>query len=194
MQDDRRRTRIRWVAAACAAACVGQLTVGAQEPTATSAAPVKELVALLQSKKLEAYAVRDTTDASRFVAVLLVPGVQLMLVSAGYGRPTDVEYRIYMKDFMNAYMDLNSSVLSKDKVFFEDRLCDGLVVKPTDGIDDAVTIGADKRVFDGEFADPKKKKDAKKISQADYFKAYTEADAQYTKLLTMLLNELKKSS
>ncbi len=193
MQDDRRRARVRWVAAACAAACVAQWTIRAQEPPATSAAPVKELVSLLQSKKLEAYAVRDASDATRFVAVLLVPGVQLMLVSAGYERPTDVEYRIYTKDFMNAYMDLNSSVLAKDKVFFEDRLCDGLLVMPTNGVDDAVTIGTDKQAFDGEFADPKKKKD-KKISQADYLKAYTEADARYTKLLTMLLDGLKKSS
>ena len=58
-----------------------------------SAAKAKELVALLQGKKLEAFAVRDPIQPGRYVAVLLVPGVQLLVVSAvvrprvGHGLP-----------------------------------------------------------------------------------------------------------
>ena len=180
-------------AVVCALVGAAQLTAVAQAlPSPTSPPRVKELVALLQSKKLEAFAVKDTAEKGRFVAVYLVPGAQLMLISAGYERPTDVEYRINEKDFMNAYAELNSSVLAKDKVFFQDVLCDGLLPKPTNGADDSVTIGTTKRVFNGEFNDPKKKPDPKKPSFEEYVKAYTEADAKYTSLLTMLLEELKK--
>jgi len=193
MNTSRHRTRRQSLALVCVLAAA-QLTVSAQAlPVPTSPARVKELVALLQSKKLEAFAVKDAAEAGRFVAVYLVPNVQLMLISAGYERPTDVEYRIYQKDFTNAYAELNSSVLAKDKVFFQDALCDGLFPKSTNGAEDIVTIGTAKRVFNGDYNDPKKKPDPKKISLEDYVKAYSEADAKYTSLVTMLLDELKKS-
>lgn len=194
MSTPRHRTRRQWATFACIAAAAAQLTVSAQAlPVPRSPACVKELVALLQSKKLEAFAVKDAADSGRFVAVYLVPNVQLMLISAGYERPTDVEYRIYQKDFTNAYAELNSSVLAKDKVFFQDALCDGLFPKSTNGAEDIVTIGTAKRVFNGDYNDPKKKPDPKKLSLEDYVKAYNEADAKYTSLITMLLDELKKS-
>jgi hypothetical protein len=185
--------RVKRVAIACALVVATQLSARAQTPAADPVSPprAKELVALLQTKKLEAFAVKDPSATGRFVAVLLIPNVQLMVVSAGYERPTDVEYRIYTKDFMNAYVELNSSVLAKDKVFFEDALCDGLRVQPTGGVSDTVTTGGEKRVFDGDFADPKKR-NQKKISQEDYLKAFGAADAKYAELLTMLLDELKK--
>ncbi|HKW03416.1 MAG TPA: hypothetical protein VJN96_26560 [Vicinamibacterales bacterium] len=194
MNTPRHPTRRQWITLAALLAAATQLTVSAQVlPAPTSPARVKELVALLQSKKLEAYAVKDTAEAGRFVAVYLVPNVQLMLISAGYERPTDVEYRIYQKDFTNAYAELNSSVLAKDKVFFQDALCDGLFPKSTNGAEDIVTIGTAKRVFNGDYNDPKKKPDPKKPSLEDYVKAFSDADAKYTSLVTMLLDELKKT-
>ena len=146
----------------------------------------------LQAKKLEAFAVKDSTENGRFIAVLLVPGVQLLVVSAAYDPPSDMEYRIRERDYMTAYQDLNQSIYAKDKVFVEDAYCDGLSAKPANGITDSVTIGTKKSVFDGQFADPKKKPDPKKISQDDYFKAFTDADARYTHFLTMLIEGLKK--
>ncbi|MFI5177722.1 MAG: hypothetical protein ACHQO8_04130 [Vicinamibacterales bacterium] len=182
------------IAVGCALVVATELTAGAQAPSIDPISPAraKELVSLLQSKKLEAFAVKDSSAAGRFVAVLLVPNVQLMVVSAGYERPSDVEYAIYTKDYMRAYVDLNSSVLSKDKVFVEDALCDGLKPGPSGGVSDAITSGTEKHVFDGDFADPKKR-NQKKISQEDYVKAFSAADAKYTQFLTMLLDELKKS-
>lgn len=165
----------------------------AQMPVPTSPAHVKELVALLQAKKLDAFAVKDVDTPGRFVAVLLVPGAQVMLISAAYERPTDIEYRIYTKDYMNAYAELHSGVMSKDRVFFEDTLCDGLAPKPTNGVGDTVTIGTERHVFDGDYTDPKKKPDPKKPNQDQYFKTFVDADARYTKLLTMLVDELKKT-
>ena len=161
-------------------------------PEATSGAKVKEFIAALQAKKLEAFAARDPDAERRYVAALLVPGVQMLVVSATHGRPTDIEYYIYRKEHMNAYMDLNSSVLSSDKVFVEDALADGLVAKPPKGLAaDAVTIAGKPQPFDGLFADPKRKND-KRIPLADYTKAFADADQRYTKLLDRLIVEIKR--
>ncbi len=194
MSVRRRRSSVRRALFSGILLSAASLATAAQTPAPTSNAPAKELAALMQSKKLETFAVKDSSDPSRFVAVLIVPGVELMVVSAGYERPMDIEYRLYTKDYMTAYMDLNASVMSKDKIFFEDRGCDGLAPKPINGMEDAVTSGTAKHVFDGDFLDPKKKPDPKKISQADYLKAFEEADSRYTKVLTMLLDELKKTT
>jgi hypothetical protein len=164
----------------------------AQVPEAKSKAHAKELAALLVSKKLETFAIRDPTDKTRFVAVLHIPGVQFLVVGAVYERPSDLDLGFYNKDFMSVYADLSSSVLAKSKVFVEDAICDGLVALPAkNGPRDSITIGTDRRTFDGDFVDPKKK-DPKKISQEDYLKAFADADEKYDHLLTLLVDELKK--
>ena len=183
------------VVAACLNAVVAAMPVQDPAPSeATSPAKVKEFVAALQGKKLEAFAARDPEGDRRYVAALLVPGVQMLVVSAAHGRPTDIEYYIYRKEHMNAYMDLNSSVLSTDRVFIEDALADGLVAKPPKGLaPDAITIAGKPQPFDGLFADPKRRND-KRIPLADYTKAFTEADQRYTKLIDRLLVEIKRGS
>ena len=53
--------------------------------------------------------------------------------------------------------------------------------------------GASPRIFDGDFADPKKRASKPpKISPEEYLKLYTDNDATYAKLLDVLLAELKK--
>jgi hypothetical protein len=179
-----------------AVACVGGSVLSAQAPAppaSTSATSAKELVGLLQARKLEAYAVRDPSESGRFVAVLLIPNVQLLVVSAAYERPMDIEYRLYHKDFMNAYMDLNSSVYSQAKFFVDDAQGDGLKAVPgKEPGRDAVKAEGQDRVFDGAFADPRRRND-KRISQEDYFKAFVAADERYARLLGVLVAELKKS-
>ena len=48
-------------------------------------------------------------------------------------------------------------------------------------------------MFDGDFADPRRR-NQKKISQDEYLKAFSAADERYTRLLTILIEELKKAS
>jgi len=173
-------------------AMAGPLAGQAGLPLTKSGSQAKELLSLLQAKKLEAFAVADPSQPGRFVAVYGIPGVQLLVVTASYERPTDIEYRIYQKDYSGAYADLKSGTLAKDRTFIEDMSGDGLqAAPPKNQIGDAVTMGADKRVFDGDFADPKKK-NQKKISQEDYMKSYSSADETYTRLLGALLEQLKK--
>lgn len=164
----------------------------AAAPAAASAPKVKELVAALQGRKLEAFAVRDPSAPGRYVAVLHVPGVQLILVSAVYDRVSDMDYRFYHKDYMNVYLDLRSGVLSKDKVFIEDAAADGLVALPgKTPFHDSVTLGTAQQTFNGNVVDPKRKGQPR-MSQDDYLKAFVDADAQYTRMLGLLLDGLKQ--
>jgi hypothetical protein len=176
---------------------VGVLAAGvglsaAQEgaPTPASGAKVKELAALMQAKKLESFSAAET--GSKYVAALHIPGVQMLLISAAYLRPTDMQYRTFHKQHMEIYRDLMSSQYSTEKFFVEDALADGLALAPAKNVAaDAVTNGEDRRPFDGDF-DPRGR-NKKKISRDDYYKAFSAADARYAELVDLLLAALKKS-
>ena len=130
---------------------VAALTPAGQAPAVPSSGKVKELIALMQTKKLEAVAAKDPGGSGRFVAALHIPSVQLLVVSAAYSMPGELESRLYYKDFMGAYVDLNTSVHSSDKTFIEDALCDGLVSAPGKSLArDSATLGPDKQIFDGD--------------------------------------------
>jgi hypothetical protein len=189
-----RSTAFAMAALAALAWMIGLQAQEASMPAPASTAGAKDLTAAMTAKNLQAFTAEDPDHVGHFAAALLVPGVQLLVVSADYDRPTDIQYRIYTKDFMNGYMDLNSSVLSKNKVFIEDAKGDGLVPVPAkDAAADSATIGGDHTVFDGDFTKPgKKSKD--KISYDDYVKAFTAADADYTKALALLLDAIRKTS
>ena len=165
-----------------------------QAAAAASAAKVKELVAVMQSKKLEAIAGRDPDKSGRYLAALHIPNVQLLVVSATYAKPGDLDARLYYKDFMGAYVDLNTSIHSSDKTFIEDALCDGLIAQPGKSlVHDSARLGTEKRVFDGDFAAPNQK-NSKKISQDAYLKLFSTAEEQYIRVLTVLIEEAKKQT
>src|SRR5262245_41937813 len=135
---------------------MGTLAAGvalqAQAPAAASAAKAKEVVSLMLAKKLDTFAARDGEKTSRYVAALLVPNVQLLLVSATYSRDNDIEYSLYHKQYQNAYQDLRSGVFGGDRFFVDDALGDGLVALPgRNPQHDSVTFGTTKHIFDGKF-------------------------------------------
>lgn len=162
-------------------------------PAAKSAVAIKELIGLLDAKKLDTFAANDT-DPYKFVAAKYVPGVQMFGVAATYDRPGDIDYFIAHKDFKSAYESLRSGSDSKDKFIVDDAECNGLVPQPKSSQpnDDAI-FDMTRRTFDGVFAEPKHP-DPKKPSFDDYLKTYTDADERYTHILTVLIDELKKTT
>jgi len=169
------------------------LARSADFPPAKSAVAVKELIALLDARKLDAFAAGDS-DPHKFVAAMYVPGEQMFGVSATSERAGDMEYFLGHKDYKSAYESLRSSAYSKDGFIADDAECNGLVALPkkSEPNDDAV-VGTIRRTFDGVFADPKHP-DPNKPSFDEYLKAYTDADERYTHVLTVLIDELKKTS
>ena len=166
--------------------------VPAQSQAPATGAAAKELASLLQAKKLEAIAARMPGEAGRFVAGLLVPNIQMIVISALHTRPMDTEYYLYNKDFKTAYMDLNSSALSTERIVIDDAMADGLIALPGKNLaHDSFVKDTTRQIFDGSFADPRKRND-KRIPQDAYMKAFAEAEGQYAKILAVLVAELKK--
>lgn len=186
------RGLVRVLAAGIVAA--GLAAVGsAQSAPAVSGAKAKELAALLERQKLDAFAMRESPISDRFYAVLLVPKVQMLTVRAVYGRPSDIEYRLYHKDYRSAYGDLASGVLAADRFFVEDVLVDGLVASPVKNAPpDSVTVDAVRHLLTGP-ADPKKRADTRMPADA-YSKLFGDADQQYAKLLDALIDGVKKTA
>ena len=106
-------------------------------------------------------------------------------MSAKYSAPSLLTERITAKDYMSVYVDLQSASVHGTKVFVQDAGADGLRAKP-DGDQAADTFEqSDKTInFDG---DAKKAK----MTDADYGKAYTDADERYAKMLSALLSQVK---
>jgi hypothetical protein len=157
----------------------------AQEPK--SAAPAKELVQLLAEKKLESIAARMPDSREEFVGALAFPG-QLMVVWAKTTAPAVINEKLINKAYKEVYIDLNSASIVETRHFITDLGPDGLKVKPDQksGPSDSHDAGAKSMRFDGNWREDK-------MSEADYMKSYSEADAAYARAVQALIDELKKS-
>ena len=157
----------------------------AQEPK--SAAPAKELVQLLTERKLDSMAARMPDNREEFVGALNFPG-QLMVVWARTTAPAVVNEKLIRKDYREVYMDLNSASVIESRHFVTDLGPDGLRAKPAtkQGPSDSHDLGTKSMRFDGNWREDK-------MSEADYMKAHSEADAAYARALQALIDEVKKA-
>ncbi len=153
---------------------------------AKSGPGARELAQLLAAKKLDAIAARDPGAPDGFVAALHFPG-QLMVISAKYAAPALLNERLARREYRDVYIELNAASAVESRVFVTDIGADGLKVKPIkrdDPIDVRDAAGKAFR-FDGNWREDK-------MSEADYMKLYSEADALYTQAVALLLSEAKK--
>jgi len=158
----------------------------AQEPK--SAAAAKELAQLMTSQKLDSIAARMEDDHDQFVSAMSFPG-SLMVVWAKTTAPAVVNEKLIRKEYKEVYMDLNSASIPDSKHFVTDIGADGLKFKPDSkgGPADSHDSGGKSLRFDGNWKEDK-------MSEADYTKAHSEADAAYAKMVGALIAELKKGS
>ena len=162
-----------------------------QAAPSASADKAKELATLMADRKLESFAARVGENTSRYVAVLVIPNVQILLVSAKYTRDNDIEYSLYHKQYQNAYSDLRSGVFGSERFFIDDAQLNGLISTPGKNPQhDAVVIEKDRVVFDGQHGDGKGR-NAKKPLTDVYMKTFADADAKYGQLLDVLIQQLK---
>ena len=168
--------------------CLAGLSVSNVFAQQSKSAPVaKELVQLLDAAKLEAIATADPATPGGFVAAMYLPGSELLVVSAKYSAPPLLVDRINAKDYQAVYVDLQSASVRGTKVFIQDQGADGLVAKPSgDAAADSCDEDTKSVSFDGDWKKAK-------ITEADYTKAFSEADDRYAKMLSMLLAQVKKA-
>jgi hypothetical protein len=178
----------RTVAAQFSAAVLFALALvpaGAAAPQESkSSAVAKELAQALDAAKMDAIATADPADPTAFVAALYFQGSQLLVVSAKYSAPSLLVTKIGAKDYRDVYIDLQSASVAGSKVFVQDHLANGLLLKPVDDGAADIWEAAKPVSFDGDWKKAK-------MSETDYMKAFTDADQRYTEMLTLLLAKAK---
>jgi hypothetical protein len=169
-------------------AAVLAVAPGARAQESKSADLAKQLAQLLDEKKLDAIAAADPAAAGSFAAALYYPGTELLVVSAKYSAPALLHDKLAKKEYHDVYVDLSSASVAGTKIFVMDTFADGLVAKPKgDAPADSIERGNTSVSFDG---DPKKAK----MTEAEYAKAFEQADAAYAQMLQLLIAKLKSGT
>jgi hypothetical protein len=150
-----------------------------------SAAVAKELVQVMDQKKLDSIAAKLPSGDGNYAAALYFPNVQLLVISGHYSAPQLMDPRVSGKQYRDTYMELSGTVTPNTKIFVQDMGEPGLSQKKQENMYDTWNQAGKIVMFDGE-------PDKQKMSDADYQKSFTAADEEYAKILTALLAEAKK--
>jgi hypothetical protein len=156
----------------------------AQDPQ--SSAPARELAQLLADKKLDSVAARMPGTPDEFAAALVFPG-QMIVVWARFSAPAVLNEKIINGAYREAYIDLNSASSPDSRHFVTDMGADGVRRGGKNQPADSHDVGARNMRFDGNWKEDK-------MSEQDYMKAYAAADEAYSKVLGILIEQMKKPS
>ena len=166
----------------------GTAAAQASEDTAQVA---KQLVEVL-TPQAEGFTPRymaaaDPADADRFVAAMLIPGVQLVVVAADYSVPVLLRERLLTGKYQDAYMDLSTATDAASRLTFEDIQADGLAFKPPKGVasGDLIVRNGEELRLDGQWRKKRMKEDA-------YREAFDQARADYVRIIGLLLAQAKQ--
>jgi hypothetical protein len=152
----------------------------------TSGPLARELSTLLAGRNLSAIATQDPERPDRFVAAVVFPVVQLIVIAARYATPTVLEDQLAKRQYNDVYGILQQASTQDSRVFFQDLKADGLHAKPGAAVDVMYERVVDQTIFDGA---PEKRK----VSEAAYLEKFRSADALYSRLLTLLIAEVKNA-
>jgi len=169
---------------------LGSAGLAQAQATPETAAAAAELAAVLGPKG-EGMAPRfiaaaDPSAPDRFVAAMLIPGIQLIVVASDYAVPVLLRERIVTGKFQDAYLDLSSATDAGERLTIEDIQADGLAIKPPKGVasGDLVVRGGEELRFDGLWRKKRMKEDA-------YKAAFEAASADYVRLVGLLVAQAK---
>ena len=172
-------------AVACGLLVLGSAPALAQASKSSVAA--KELSETLDRLKLDSIAAADPSDPGTYVAALYFPGAQLLVVSAKYSAPVLIDAKLTKKEYRDIYIDLSSASIPATKIFIMDQAANGLLYKPEDDDPaDSLEQANKTTLFDGEWRKAK-------LTEEDYTKTFSAADARYAQILTLLAEQAKKS-
>jgi hypothetical protein len=175
-----------WAAVAVLAVLAGAGPARAEDSVSQRLA--QQLTTLLDQKKLDSVATRDPGSADSFVAALYFPGAQLLVIGAKYAAPALLNEKILRGNYRDVYIDLNAATDPATKVVIEDLYADGLRSRRKgEQPPDAITKGtAQQFAFDGQWR-------KRKVSEDEYLRTFSDAETQYTRMLELLIAELKRA-
>ena len=144
------------------------------------------LAQLLADRKLDSFAVRIPNSPDEFAATLAFPG-QLIVVWAKFSAPAVLNEKIIKRAYRDAYIDLNSASEVATRNFVTDLGADGVRRGGKNQPSDSHDIGNKSMRFDGSWREDK-------MSEKEYLQALSDSDAAYSKVLALLVEQLKKAS
>lgn len=145
-----------------------------------------EFKQMLDTMKLNSFAAKH---ADGYVGVLYMPGIQLLVVSGKFTSGDRMNYLIEQKSYREAYGDLNSASERASRILISDLGPSGLHFKrEKDQPFDIVDIGGKSLSFDGKWGGKENP------SREEYAKTFDTTDEQYSQMLQVLIEALKKSS
>jgi len=153
-------------------------------PTNLQSRPLaQQLSKLLAGRHLDAVAARDPSEEGRFVAALYFPDVQLLVISARYPSPAELQQMLARHAYKDVYAALQQAGAADSKLFVQDLGADGLHAAADQPVDIVYERVVNQAIFD---------KDVAK-ADAGYSRKLTAADAQYSHLLQLLLEAAGQS-
>jgi AMP-binding enzyme len=158
---------------------LGTLLIGA---VPASAPLVNELAGVMAEEKMEAIAAGDPAEPDRFVAALLFPGVQLLVVSARYSAPALLAEQLERKGYRDIYAALHGAPIAETKFFVQDMGVDGLHLEPGASVDVVYQRNVEQTMFDGH-------PEQHGMSKAAYAEKFEQADERYSHLLRLLIDQ-----
>jgi hypothetical protein len=145
-----------------------------------------EFKQMLDTMKLNSFAAKH---ADGYVGALYMPGIQLLVVGGKFTSGERMNYLIEQKSYREAYSDLNSASERTSRILISDLGPSGLHFKrEKDQPFDIVDVGGKSLSFDGKWGG----KD--NPSREEYSKTFDTTDEQYSQMLQVLIEALKKSS
>ena len=145
-----------------------------------------EFKQMLDTMKLNSFAAKH---ADGYVGALYMPGIQLLVVSGKFTSGERMKYLIEQKSYREAYSDLNSASERTSRILISDLGPSGLHFKrEKDQPFDIVDVGGKSLSFDGKWGG----KD--NPSREEYSRTFDTTDEQYSQMLQVLIEALKKSS
>lgn len=157
--------------------------IAAADDTSKSEQAAGELVTLLDAQKLDAIAAPVPDKPGRFVAALYYPDSQLLVVSADYPAPAQLQQRIDAAQFKDAYLDLYGAGARKGRVGITDLRADGLHRER--GFDVVYRDGKKFMAYDGNWK-------AQHVDEDEYNTRFGTDDEQYSAMLQALAGRLKQ--
>jgi len=168
--------------------CLGVLgaPLAAQAPTSVQAA--SDLVRELTARNLTVVAAKDPDHPDFYLAASYLPGPQLLAVRARSTAPAYVDQLLAEKKYADVYATLNGASVAEGKLFVQDMRADGLKPAREDGAFDIVYQNVVKTtMFNGDWK-------KQKMSESSYRETFRDLDAQYTRVLSVLLTRLRSAA
>ena len=160
------------------------LSAGARQQN--SEALAARLASAMTERHLDAIAAQDPEAPDRFVAALLIPNAQLLVVSAQYPATAELQALLTQQNYRDVYTALHQPAAQQSRFFIMDAGGDGLRTGG-DGVDVLYEKGTIQTLFDGRWKQ-------QGLSEAAYSKRAQDAEARYSQLLSLLSSTLQTAT